>query len=189
VTPRIPPVPFGEWPVEITDVVQGIDGSTTRHDESSQRGKAALGTLAHHPALAKRWLEYTTQILRSSSLTDRHREILVLRTVSLRKSKVQWEEHQAVAARCGLDADAVAWIVSGPNAPGWDPLEKALVSSVDELLGEGCISEATWSVLTGHFGVQQLLDLIFTVGAFETNCWMARSFDLDVEPLPDRQYP
>jgi alkylhydroperoxidase family enzyme len=187
VTPRIPPVPFGQWPVEMTDVVQGIDGSTSRHDESSQRGKAALGTLAHHPALAKRWLEYTTQILRSSSLTDRHREILVLRTVSLRKSKVQWEEHQAVAARCGLDADAVAQIVSGPNAPGWEPLEKALVGSVDELLDEGCISEATWSVLTGHFGAQQLLDLIFTVGAFETNCWMARSFDLDVEPLPDRQ--
>ena len=122
-TPRIPPVSFAEWPVEITDVVHGIDGSTSRHDESAQRGKAALGTLAHHPALAKRWLEYTTLILRSSSLTDRRREILVLRTVTLRKSKVQWEEHQTVAARCGLDADAVARIISGPNAPGWDPLD------------------------------------------------------------------
>ena len=165
----------------MTTVIHGIDGSTIRHDESAQRGKAALGTLAHHPALAKRWLEYTMQILRSSSLTDRQREILVLRTISLRKSKFQWEEHKTVAARCGLDEDAVARIVSGPDAPDWDPLEGALVRSVDELLYEGCISEPTWSVLTTHFGAQQILDLIFTVGAFETNCWMARSFDLDVD--------
>ena len=183
-TPRIPPVPFAEWPAEMTDLLYGIDGSTTRHDESTQRGKAALGTLAHHPALAMRWIEVTKQILRSSSLTDRHREILVLRTVAIRKSQFQWEEQRSVAARCGLDAETVGRIVAGPDASGWEPLEEALVRVVDELVDEGCISEPTWLVLSSHFGPQQLLDMIFTVGAYETNCLMARSFDLDVEPWP-----
>jgi alkylhydroperoxidase family enzyme len=180
-TARIPPVPFEGWPDEITAVVHRIDGSSSRRDKSSQRGQSALGTLAHHPALAKVWLELTAQIMRTSTLSDRQREILVLRTVVQRKSQFQWVEHMAVAARCGLEGDEVARIAFGPDAPGWDHLERALLLSVDELLEDGCISTPTWELLAERLDAQQILDVIFTIGATETNCWMARSFALDAE--------
>ena len=187
-TPRISPIPFKDWPVELTAGIPAIEAPTPTNDpprkEATQRGRNALGTLAHHPALAKAWLQFTAQVLRATTLTERHRELLILRVAVVRNSDYQWVEHVPIARRSGLDDDAIARIAYGPRAPYWDSLDEALLCSVDELIADGVISAPTWAVLVQHFDAQQLLDVVFTVGAYETNSWMARSFDLDLDGDP-----
>jgi alkylhydroperoxidase family enzyme len=179
VKPRIVPVPVDEWPDEVLSAIPAIDGSPRTGlppgSEAAQRGRNALGVLAHHPDLATSWMQFTAHILRHSTLSDRQRELLILRVAVVRKSQYQWVEHVPIARRSGLDDGEIARVAFGPDAPFWTPLERALLRSADELLADGGISEPTWGVLAAEFEPKQLLDLVFTVGAYETNCLMARS--------------
>jgi alkylhydroperoxidase family enzyme len=175
---RIGPVPFEEWPEEITSAIPAIEGSeqppTVPRRESDQRGRSALGVLAHNPGLAKSWMQFTAQILRKGKITQRHRELLILRVATIRKSPYQWSEHVPIARRCGLDDADIAGIAFGPEATSWSPLDRALLRAADELVAEGDISDPTWESLAAHLSPAQLLEVIFTVGAYETNCSMAK---------------
>jgi hypothetical protein len=43
------------------------------------------------------------------------------------------------------------------------------------------IGETTWATLTATLSTQQILDAIFTVGAYETLGWMLRSFGVELD--------
>jgi len=141
----------------------------------------ALGTLARHPELTKAFNTFNGYILFSSTLSPRQRELLVLRVAALRKSDYEWEQHRVLAGDVGLGPDEVARIAEGPDAPGWSPLDSAMLSAVDELIGEGAIADGTWQLLAGQLGEQQIMDLVFTVGAYEILALAFRSFGIELD--------
>ena len=114
-------------------------------------------------------------------MSERHREILVLRVATLRKSGYEWLQHLFVGRDVGLTNEEIARISFGPDAPFWDPLEAALLRSVDELIVDGAISDETWAVLDSELDTQQLMDVIFTVGAYEIVAWWFRSVAIDLD--------
>ena len=73
-------------------------------------------------------------------------------------------------------------VAVGPDAPGWSDVERALLRAVDELLGDALIGDETWSVLAGVLEEQQLMDVVFTVGAYDVLAMALRSFGV---PLDD----
>jgi AhpD family alkylhydroperoxidase len=152
-------------------------------EEGSQKAKSLLGTLAHHPDLVRASLPLNAHILRATSLSERQRELLVLRVAVLRRATYIWVEHTPMARRAGLDDDEIAGVAFGPEAACWDSVDSALIRSVDELLGDGAISDRTWSVLAESLEVRQLIDLIYTVGVYQISAFMVRSFALDPEDL------
>ncbi len=56
-----------------------------------------------------------------------------------------------------------------------------MVRAVDELVGEGAIADATWTTLAAELDEQQLMDLVFTVGAYEVLAMALRSFDVELD--------
>jgi AhpD family alkylhydroperoxidase len=188
-TPRIRPIPFKEWPPEITGAIPAVTRSDAPPQEETQKAKNMLGTLAHHPALAQALLPFNAHVLRATTLSERQRELLVLRVATVRKSAYTWAEHAPMARKAGLDEEEIARIAYGPDAPFWDPLEATILCSVDELIADGALSDQTWATLSEHLDASQLLDLIFTIGAYETMSWMIRSFELDPDDdlLPVKQ--
>ena len=56
-----------------------------------------------------------------------------------------------------------------------------MLRSVDELIGDGEMTDATWSVLAGELDEQQLMDLVFTVGAYEVLALAFRSFGIELD--------
>lgn len=178
-TQRVPPLPFREWPAELTAALPSINRPGTSVDEGTQKAKNLLGTLAHHPDLVRACLPLNAHILRATSLSERQRELLVLRVAVLRKATYIWAEHTPMARRAGIDDDEIAGVAFGPEAPCWEPADAALVRSVDELVEDGAISEQTWAVLAESLDVRQLLDLVYTVGVYQTSTFMVRSFALD----------
>jgi alkylhydroperoxidase family enzyme len=90
-------------------------------------------------------------------------------------------QHVFVGRDAGLDDEEIARVAFGPDAPFWTELEAAMLRAVDELVGKGAIGDATWTTLSKELDKQQLLDLIFTVGAYETLAWMMRSLDLELD--------
>jgi alkylhydroperoxidase family enzyme len=141
-----------------------------------------LGALAHHPALTRAFFTFNGHVIMATTLSERQRELLVLRVATLRQSAYEWAQHIYMARDAGLTDEEIGRIAYGPDAPFWSPLESALLRAVDELVGDGVISRPTWDVLAGELDAQQLLDVIFTVGAYETTAWMMRSLELDLDP-------
>jgi alkylhydroperoxidase family enzyme len=56
-----------------------------------------------------------------------------------------------------------------------------MLRAVDELIGAGAVSDATWALLADHFDEQQLMDLVFTVGAYEILAMAFRSFGIELD--------
>jgi len=183
--PRLRPLPPGEWPDEMRDALAALRPPKPRHPfprrEGRPKGLNVLGTLARHPALAQAFNTFNGHILFASMLSPRQRELLVLRVARVRRSDYEWTQHLVLAGDAGLDDDEVARVAEGPDAPGWSPLEQAMVRAVDELLSDAMISDATWAVLAGELGDRELMDLIFTVGAYDVLAMAFRSLGVELD--------
>jgi AhpD family alkylhydroperoxidase len=141
----------------------------------------ALGTLARHPELTRAFHTFNGHVLFGSTLQPRQRELLVLRVAAVRRSNYEWAQHVVLARDAGLDEEEIARIAVGPQAADWSPLDRALLSAVDELVGDARISDSTWAVLANELDDQQLMDVVFTVGAYEILAMAFRSFGVELD--------
>jgi alkylhydroperoxidase family enzyme len=124
---------------------------------------------------------FNGHVLFASTLSARQRELLVLRVATLRRSRYEWAQHVLLAGDAGLTGEEVARIAEGPDAPGWSTLERAMLAGVDELVGDGEVADATWTVLACELDERQLMDLVFTVGAYEVVAMAFRSFGIELD--------
>jgi alkylhydroperoxidase family enzyme len=182
---RVEPLTIRKWPPQMRDALAAFDPPEPRHPspvrEDRPMSMNTLGTFAYHPALAQAFFTFNGHVIRATTLSERQRELLVLRVATLRQSAYEWAQHIYMGRDAGLTDEEISRIAYGPDAPFWTPLESALLRSADELVAHGVVSDATWQVLAGELDVQQLLDVIFTVGAYETTAWLMRSFELGLD--------
>lgn len=184
--PRIRPLPPADWPATMREALAALRPPEPRHPLPERggdrpRGLNVLGTLARHPALARAFHTFNGHVLFASTLSARQRELLVLRVAAVREAEYEWAQHVVLAADAGLDAAEVAAIADGPGAPGWSPLERAMLAAVDELVGEATIADGTWEALARDLDEQQLMDLVFTVGAYDLLAMAFRSFRVELD--------
>jgi alkylhydroperoxidase family enzyme len=156
--------------------------SVTPPDPNRAKPMNMLGVMAHHPALARAYFTFGGHVLMATTLTERQRELLALRTSALCSSAYEWAQHFSMGRDAGLSDEEMSRIAFGPDAPFWDDLERAILRANDELFHDGVISGDTWEALSAGLDEQQILDLIFTVGSYETLARMMRSVEL---PLDD----
>jgi alkylhydroperoxidase family enzyme len=145
-------------------------------------GREALSLLAHHPALTRAFVTFNGYVLWDTTLTPRLRQLLILRVAARRHSSFVWTEHSYNALHSGLTEEEIAAASDGPDSPCWNRMESALLCAVDELVDDGIISDPTWKTLSAALDVQQLMDVVFTVGCYETTSWFFRSFGLEARP-------
>ena len=185
--PRLTPLPPREWSKAAGEALAPLLPPTGRpKGGNGPKGLNALGVLARHPQLALGYNTFSGQIMYGSKLSERHRELLVLRVAAVRGAEYEWRQHVASAGDNGVDADEVARVAAGPDAPGWSDLECAILRAVDELLDDALIGDETWSTLAGALDEQELMEVVFTVGAYDTLAMALRTFgvplDDDLEP-------
>jgi 4-carboxymuconolactone decarboxylase len=151
-------------------------------DPDRPKGLNVLGTLARYPALAEAYHTLTGHALFGTSLSLRQRELVVLRVAAVRDSQYEWLQHVVLAGDVGIAPEEVERVAAGPDAPGWSDLDAALLRAVDELLADALIGDATWAALEAELDVEQLMDVIFTVGTYDVLAMLFRSFGV---PLDD----
>lgn len=142
----------------------------------------AFGVLARHPDLTKAFLAFNRHLLYENTLSERSRELLVLRISWIRDSEYEWAQHVPVAEAVGLTPDDIRRVAAGPDDPVWGALDAALLRAVDELHHDAVLSPATWATLSAEFDERQLMDLIFTVGAYDTLAVAFNCFGLPLDP-------
>ncbi len=190
--PRVPPLSPRQWPPGMAQALAAAyRPENPRHplppqDATSPKGLNAMGVLAYHPELTGAYNQLIRHALYFSTITPRQRELLVLRVAHVRGSAYEWAQHVYQAGVAGLSPDEIARVRFGPEAGGWDPLERALLSAADELMATATVADATYAVLSESLNTPQLMDVVFIVGAYEVFAMAMRTFgvELDDDLLP-----
>jgi alkylhydroperoxidase family enzyme len=195
VTGRLPPLPPGEWSGAMRDALAALRPADAKHPGPKQepgrpKGLNSLGVFAHHPALTKAFFTFNGHILFNTTLSPRQRELVVLRVAAVRQSEYEWAQHVLLGGDAGLTAEEIQRVADDPGSEAWAPAERALLAAADELLADARIADGTWSVLAAALDAQQLLDLVFTVGAYDLVAMAFRSFDVELDQdLRERKPP
>lgn len=138
-------------------------------------------TLAHAPKALAAFLGWGNYVLsRRNALPEREREMVILRTGWLCRSGYEFAQHTRIGKACGLTDEEIARIKAGSDAPGWAPLEAAMLRAADELVTDHFVSNETWAALA-QLGDKGRMDLVFTVGQYTQVSMMLNSFGIQLE--------
>jgi alkylhydroperoxidase family enzyme len=144
--------------------------------------------LAHNPETLQSWIGFGTHILRANSLGERLRELVVLRIAWNARCAYEWGQHAGLSARLGIPEGDIQRVTAGPDAPGWSPLESALIAGVDQLMSHSQVSDEVYAVLSAQLSPKQLIDYAFLIGEFVLVAYTLNLFriepDAGLRPLP-----
>ncbi len=140
-----------------------------------------LGIFSWHPALAKAFFAFSNHLFHST-LSARDREMVTVRVSWLRRGEYEWAQHVRMAKTAGMSDEEVDAISAGPDSPVWGPRDAALLRSVDEIVADRYVSDHTWKRLAGYLDREQLMDLVFTIGAYDLLAMAFNNFGLELDP-------
>lgn len=125
---------------------------------------------------------------RDSPISMRVREIIILRVAANNDCEYEWGVHVAAfSEHVKLSKEQVrATRLKDHNAPCWSADESLLVSVVDELCSQGCLSKDLLSRFQQTWTAEQQLEILALCGNYHTICFVANVAQLDGEPFGAR---
>ena len=108
----------------------------------------------------------------------------MLRVAHRRRSEYEWVQHMVLAGDAGITPDEVER-VQPRRRPGRPTAGRRSMppwcAAADELIDDARVSDATWAVLAAELDQQQLMDVVFTVGAYDLLAMAFRTFDVELD--------
>jgi alkylhydroperoxidase family enzyme len=139
-----------------------------------------VATYLHYPQLSS-LIPHVQYVTGQSGLPTRHRALLGLRTAWLTRSAYLWGHRVPPSRASGLTDAEIARVARGPDAAGWDPFDAAVLRAADELHIDSFVSDRTWQTLSARYDVNQLIDVVDTVGTLTMHAGMMNTLGVEVE--------
>ncbi len=168
-------------PMRDLSQLSGEDADTAVKHRVNGRDLNLFKVLMHHPDLVRRWTVFAGHVLRKQTLPARERELLILRIGWLNQAEYEWAQHVEIAKREGISESEIERVKQGP-AGAWSVDDALLMQAVDDLYENSVVAEATWNALAGKYSIEQMIDLVFTIGQYNLVSWALNSFGV---PLDD----
>jgi len=176
--PRIPQISEAERTDEVRAMFAAIMGAGTDNVDDHY----VLKTFAQHPALTRPFLAFNLHLLTTSTLPVRLRQIAILRVAWVKRARYMWASHIRMSLRLGLTADDVHAAKQGEAAAHWGTAERHIIHATEQLMTQSDLDDQTWDSLGAHLGRQQIMDLIFTVGAYALIAMAFNAMRIQREP-------
>jgi alkylhydroperoxidase family enzyme len=179
--PRIRPLEPLEWTPELR---QRLDPTGSGRPIAN-----VFRTFVRNPPGDQLRNAITGHIRMSTTLSARHRELLLMRIGVLCRSEYEWAAHSRAGRQTGMTDADVARIVAGP-ASGGDAIETALLRAADELYRDDFVSADTWAALSGTLDTKQLLDVLIAVGGYRAVSMAINSAGVQLDAnMADFRFP
>ena len=166
------------------------DGAVEERRHRAQPPNILL-TIGHWPDLLAPFLGFASALAAKGSLSRRASELLALRASWNCRSAFEWGHHVEYAHDAGLSEVEIERVVIGPEADGWNMIDRTLLRAADELHTTQRIADETWQVLENEFDEAQLVEITFVVGHYTMLSMVANSTDVPLEPglpsMPERE--
>ncbi len=151
---------------ERTDVVRAIFDAIASVGPMNIEHHPVLMTFAQHPVLTHPFMVFNNHLLSTSTLPVRPRQIAILRVAWEKRSVYMWSSHLQMSLRLGLEEEVFEAVKQGADSAHWSPFERTILQATDQLMASSEIDDACWDALSGYLDRQQIMDLLFTVGAY-----------------------
>ena len=149
----------------------------------------------NHPAAAKRWLVFAKYVLQEYTLSDRERELAILRVGHLCEAEYEWREHSEIAHKLGIECKHIFGVqdrddlvdpetkipLTGSETPDIPDADRVIFKAAEELHSETCITDETWARLQALFSTEQIIDLVFTIGQYHLVSMVLNGFGVEFE--------
>ena len=135
-------------------------------------------------ALPDRIFPFLHYVTGESTLSPRHRTILILRTAWLAQSGNLWATYASRAAAAGLTEEEVLRVARG-SGEGFGAFEATLIGLPDELFRNVSITDATWDLLAAEYDLHNLVDAVATVADITAAATLFNSLGIQ----PDESAP
>ncbi len=157
-SPRIAPL------VDLTPELQEILGGGINSPAGTPLN--IFGTIAHHPRLLKRFMNFAGLFLNKGLLPAREREIVILRVGWNCQSVYEFGQHTVIGQRVGLSLIEIEALTKTSNEYQWSDRDKTLIAMSDDLCNDNCVSESTWKKLADDWKEDELIELVMVAGTY-----------------------
>ena len=157
-SPRIAPL------VDLTEELQTIMGGGINSPAGTPLN--IFGTIAHHPKLLKRFMNFAGLFLNKGLLPAREREIVILRVGWNCQSVYEFGQHTVIGQRVGLTMVEIVELTKQSTEHQWSALDQALIAMSDDLCADNCVSTTTWEELQAYWSEAELVELVMVAGTY-----------------------
>jgi alkylhydroperoxidase family enzyme len=157
-SPRIAPL------VELTPELLEIMGGGINSPAGTPLN--IFGTIAHHPRLLKRFINFAGLFLNKGLLPAREREIVILRVGWNCQSVYEFGQHTVIGQRVGLSLSEIDALTKTMNEYQWSDRDATLIAMSDDLCNDNCVSESTWKKLAADWKEDELIELVMVAGTY-----------------------
>lgn len=150
--------------------------------------------LAHQPKLAQAFLSMARIVLFQCDVSERDREIAIIRTGALTRSEYEWGMHVAIYGdKCRLSEAQIFELTCAASANElsgalWTSAEKLIVRMVDELHRHSTVSNTTWDELDALWPKEQVIELVFASSFYRMAAFFLNAADVPLE-TGSRRFP
>lgn len=179
-SPRIEPIELDKASAEVREMLESVRWNGVVPNLHR--------TMANYPSALTAFKAWGKHVLRGgNSLSDRQREIMVLRVGWLCRAGYEWVAHVEIGKNVGLTDAEIEQLKVGSSHPDWQPQDRELVRAAEEIHHDRFVSDETWNALGTHLDQNQCMDVVFTVAQYELVCTILNSFGVQFDG--DRALP
>ena len=180
--PRIAPVDLATIDDEQREALAVFAGVARDVTKSEGTVLNIFRTMVRAPKALTAFLGWGGYILsRRNSLSERDRELVILRTGYNCGSGYEFTQHTRIGLDAGLTEAEIAAIIAGPDDPSWNEADRAMLRATDDLTRDHHVSDASWAALD-FMTDKQKMDLVMTVGQYTQVSMMLNSFGVQLDP-------
>jgi 4-carboxymuconolactone decarboxylase len=166
-TPRIPPLAPEEFTPEQAELI-----GDWSHLVFSR-------VIVKRPDMYRIFVPFIKQVIADTRLPPQERQVLVLRTLALSGEVYELHHHEMISRNAGMsEADIAAAKAGSDSLP---PFSQALARAAEELVRDQRVSDTTWETLAERYSEEQLMEVVFLVGCYNTMAMLTKSFEIPLE--------
>ncbi len=180
--PRVEPVDLNKIDDEQREALAVFTSGARDVTKSAGTVLNIFRTLVHAPKALTAFLAWGSYILsRRNSLSERDRELVILRTGFNCGSGYEFTQHTRIGLDAGLTEAEIEAIKAGPTDPSWSAEDRAMLQATDDLTRDFHVADASWAALS-FLSQKQQMDLVMTVGNYTQVSMMLNSFGVQLDP-------
>ena len=121
------------------------------------------------------------RIWRASGLSDRARELVILRCAFQKRSTYEWHQHVRIARGVGLTDEEIFGVGNWQVSTLYPPDERALLAYVDELAASPRPGDAAWKAVASGRSDGEMFGVTFLITLYFQLAHVMSALDLETE--------
>jgi alkylhydroperoxidase family enzyme len=136
--------------------------------------------IVNNPKMYRTFVPHIEAVIARTSLPPRDRQVIVLRTLATCNDIYELAHHLTISRNAGLGEEEIAAFQSGTGAC-LTAFDRTLIKAADELKSDQMVSDETWAALAERYSTEQLMEVVFLAGCYQTMAMLTKSFGMRIE--------